>query len=189
MATERTAGFVATWATRVSMGFMSRGNTCLELLCISWSVGRRIRPKPVMSIWEMRTASRLHTLTTIMLRLGLPVSRLGSISTGRQTFLRSFALSRFPPGGAPAGGRTRPRTLTPRTRQGPREHFEAQDNSTSTSGILDNSPLLEESQRPPASNPEHGLMRLLQNDSLVVTRFVISLPIRSALIRLPLQTD
>ena len=112
-----------------------------------------------------------------MLRLGLPVSRLGSISSGRQTFLRSFALSRFPRGGAPSGGRIRPRTLTPRVRQDPTKHFEAQDSSSS--GIIDNSPLWEESQRPPASNPEHGLTTLLQNDSLVVTRFVISLPIGS----------
>src|SRR6266702_3676711 len=119
------------------------------------------------------------TTTTVMLRLGLPVSRLGSISRGRQStsFLRSFALSRFPRGGAPSGGRTRPPTPTPRTRQGPREPFEAQDDSSS--GILNNSPLWEESQRPPASNPEHGLTRLLQNDSLVVTRSVISLPIGS----------
>ncbi|KAH9079439.1 Scramblase-domain-containing protein, partial [Lactarius deliciosus] len=93
-----------------------------------------------------------------------------SISRGRQSpsFLRSFALSRFPRGNAPSGGRTRPRTPTPRARQGPTEHFEAQDDSSS--GILNNSPLWEESQRPPASNPEHGLTRLLQNDSLVVTR-------------------
>ncbi|KAH9050742.1 Scramblase-domain-containing protein [Lactarius hengduanensis] len=105
-----------------------------------------------------------------MLRLGLPVSRLSSISRGRQSpyFLRTFALSRFPRGGAPSGGRTRPRTPTPRARQGPTEHFEAQDDTSSD--ILNNPPLWEENQRPPASNPEHGLTRLLQNDSLVVTR-------------------
>lgn len=153
------------------MGFMSRGNTCLELLCI---YGRRKR-------WVIhgRRAGLNTTLPPVMLRLGLPVSRLGSIGNGHRTFIRSYALSRFPRRGAPSGRRARPRAIAPRIGQGPKES-EAQYNSSPD--VLDKSSLWEESQRTPASNPEHGLTRLLQNDSLVVTRFVISFAYRVGLI-------
>ncbi|KAF8478652.1 Scramblase-domain-containing protein [Russula ochroleuca] len=85
---------------------------------------------------------------------------------------RSFALSRFPDKGAPSGGRTRPPTPTPRVRPtlGARldsqQHL-AQDESTVNTS---ESPLWEESQRHPSSDPADGLKRLLQNNSLVVTR-------------------
>ncbi|KAI0281430.1 Scramblase-domain-containing protein [Russula aff. rugulosa BPL654] len=84
-------------------------------------------------------------------------------------FQRSFALSRFPDRGAPSGGRIRPPTPTSRVRPNPdTQRPLAHDESTFNTP---DSPLLEEShQRPPSSDPEDGLKRLLQNDALVVTR-------------------
>jgi hypothetical protein len=95
----------------------------------------------------------------------------GPVRCQRFTFQRSFALSRFPDRGAPSGGRTRPRPPTQRIRPAQGEHPDslAQDE---TKFDTSSSPLWEESQRPPASNPEDGLKRLLQNNTLVVTRSV-----------------
>ncbi len=92
----------------------------------------------------------------------------------RTLLQRSFALSRFPDRGAPSGGRTRPRTLTPRVRPtlGARPDSQqplAQNESTFNTS---DSPLWEESQKHTSSDPEGGLKRLLQNDTLVVTRSV-----------------
>lgn len=109
-----------------------------------------------------------------MLRLSLNAAGIwgNPVRCQRTPFLRHFALSRFPERSAPSGGRTRPRTPTPRTRPGLREHDldsqlpPAQDESSN------HSPLWEESQRLPASNPEDGLKALLQNNALVVTRSV-----------------
>ena len=90
---------------------------------------------------------------------------------------RSLALSRFPDRAAPSGGRTRPPPPTPRVRpttRGLGKHSDprlplSQDESTLDTS---SSPLWEESQRQPSSDPEDGLKRLLQNESLVVTRSV-----------------
>jgi hypothetical protein len=117
-----------------------------------------------------------------MLRLRLKPLRgplSGPLGCQHTPFLRPFALSRFPERAAPSGGRTRQRTPTLRIRPSPREREHdldshltlAQDRDESSSGT-NNSPLWEESQRPPTSNPEDGLKRLLQNNVLVVTRSV-----------------
>ncbi|KAH9997250.1 Scramblase-domain-containing protein [Russula vinacea] len=98
----------------------------------------------------------------------------GSLRCQPTLLRRSFALSRFPDKGAPSGGRTRPRTLTPRVRPtlgtqiNSQKHL-AQDESTVNTS---ESPLWEEGQRHPSSDPEDGLKRLLQNNALVVTRQV-----------------
>jgi hypothetical protein len=91
---------------------------------------------------------------------------------------RHFALSRFPERSAPSGGRTRPRTPAPPIRPSPREHDpDSQLRSAEAQGVssfdTNKSPLLEESQRSLASNPEDGLKTLLQNDLLIVTRSVL----------------
>jgi hypothetical protein len=119
---------------------------------------------------------RTHSCTPPMLKLNRIGILGGPVRCHRIAFKRSFALSRFPDRGAPSGGRTRPPPPTPliRPTQGLGRHPDprlplAQDEST-----LDTSspPLWEESQRQPSSDPEDGLKRLLQNESLVVTRSV-----------------
>jgi hypothetical protein len=95
-----------------------------------------------------------------------------SVRCQRTLLRRSFALSRFPDRGAPSGGRFRPRTRTPLVRPTLGAHPDSQQplaQDESTSNISD-SPLWEESQKHPSSDPEGGLRRLLQNDALVVTR-------------------
>ena len=102
----------------------------------------------------------------------LKLNRLGILPLRCQqiAFQRSFALSRFPDRGAPSGGRTRPRPPTPRTSSAGRDRLPlALDESTFDTP---SSPLWKASQRPPSSDPEEGLKRLLQDDSLVVTRSV-----------------
>ncbi|KAI0256731.1 Scramblase-domain-containing protein [Lactifluus subvellereus] len=109
--------------------------------------------------------------------LRLPLNTVGiwgnPVRCQRTPFLRHFALSRFPERSAPSGGRTRPRTPTPRTRPSPKEHDpDSRLPPAQDEGSIDanHSPLWEESQRVPASNPEDGLKTLLQNNTLVVTR-------------------
>jgi len=74
----------------------------------------------------------------------------------------------------PSGGRTRPRSPAPRIRlaQGGRPDATGRPPLTQDETTFDtsNSSLWEESQRAPSSDPEDGLKRLLQNDTLVVTR-------------------
>jgi hypothetical protein len=110
----------------------------------------------------------------------LQLNRLGILrgpaSCQRSAFQRSFALSRFPDRGVPSGGRTRPRPPPPRIRlaQGGRPDTTGRPPLTQDENTFDtsNSTLWEESQRPPSSDPEDGLKRLLQNETLVVTRSV-----------------
>src|SRR5712671_988415 len=117
---------------------------------------------------------RAGTTTTCLMLTRLRILG-GPVRCQRTLFPRSFALSRFPDKGAPSGGRTRPRTPTPRIRPTPGDHHDysqpppAQDGSAIDTT---NSPLWEEGKRPPASDPESGLKRLLQNNTLVVTRSV-----------------
>ncbi|KAI0273657.1 Scramblase-domain-containing protein, partial [Gloeopeniophorella convolvens] len=85
--------------------------------------------------------------------------------------LRLFALSRFPDKGAPSGGRARPRPITPRARpQNDHDHLSQPPPLDVESPESQQSHLWGEGQRSPVSDPEHGLRRLLQNNSLVVTR-------------------
>ncbi|KAI9510892.1 Scramblase-domain-containing protein [Russula earlei] len=106
----------------------------------------------------------------------LTLSRLGvlagTVRYQRALVWRSFALSRFPDRGAPSGGRTRPGTPTPRNRPTLGNHPHSQPSPAQDESAFgtSHSPLWEEGQRRPASNPEDGLKRLLQNDTLVVTR-------------------
>ena len=110
----------------------------------------------------------------------LKVNRLGILGgplrCQRTTFQRSFALSRFPDRGAPSGGRTRLRSPAPRIRlaQAGRPDISSRPllRQDETTFDTSNSSLWEESQRPPSSDPEDGLKRLLQNETLVVTRSV-----------------
>ena len=87
---------------------------------------------------------------------------LGSVLTAR-----TYAFSRFEKP-RPGVGRERPR-VNPLNRreaeaEGPRYTYEERPSA-------EESPLWEQSVRPPASDPEEGLRRILmQNDSLVVTR-------------------
>ena len=119
-------------------------------------------------------AGRVNTLTAAMLKLNRLGILGGSLRCQRTLLQRSFALSRLPDKNAPSGGRTRPRIPTPRARPTPGAHHDsqqslAQDESTANTS---DSPLWEESQRKPSSDPEDGLKRLLQNNTLTVTRSV-----------------
>jgi hypothetical protein len=81
---------------------------------------------------------------------------------------RNYALSRFPDRN-PGVGRKR---QTPDYRQHPPAR--ARDVPHEERPSAEGSPLWQESFRPPAGNPEHGLNKLLMSyDSLVVTRSVI----------------
>ena len=111
----------------------------------------------------------------------LKVNRLGILGgplrCQRSALQRSFALSRFPDRGAPSGGRTRPRSPAPRIRLAqaaarPDTSGKPPLTQDETTFNTSNSSLWEESQRPPSSDPEDGLKRLLQNETLVVTRSV-----------------
>ncbi|KAI0306548.1 Scramblase-domain-containing protein [Multifurca ochricompacta] len=109
----------------------------------------------------------------LMLKLklnGLPVPL-------KLQFIRFFALSRFPQRRLPSGGRIRQRTPAVTQRVHPSasatEHPNSQKHESSFGfdGFdTPHSTLPEENKRPPVSNPELGLKRLLQNNSLVVTR-------------------
>jgi len=166
---------VAIVADLICIDFLSRRRTWRERLCIKLSVQLRYTQQ-VASLERggkhgpgHRRTNRPPHLTMLKLnRLGILG---GPVRCQRFTFQRSFALSRFPDRGAPSGGRTRPRPPTQRIRpaQGGYPDTLAQDETKSDTS---SSPLWEESQRPPASNPEDGLKRLLQNNTLVVTRSV-----------------
>jgi len=90
-----------------------------------------------------------------------------------QVLARSYALSRHEQRPA-GGGRTRPKLSRRETPNEQSPYGESQ--SYKSSGYEENppserSPLWEASQRPPASNPEDGLRRLLLgNERLVITR-------------------
>ncbi|KDQ60670.1 hypothetical protein JAAARDRAFT_31650 [Jaapia argillacea MUCL 33604] len=96
--------------------------------------------------------------------LALSSARISArICRNPQFLSRTYALSRFPdktPGGTRA--RNPPKRAAPRPE--PVQEFEAKPSS-------EESPLWEETMRPPSSDPEEGLRRLLMNnDSLVITR-------------------
>jgi hypothetical protein len=135
-------------------------------------------PKSLVGPGHRRTHSCTSLSHTHMLKLNRLGILGGPVRCQHIAFQRSFALSRFPDRGAPSGGRTRlpPPTTRIRPSQGLGRHSDpdprlplAQDESTLDTS---SSPLWEESQRQPSSNPEDGLKRLLQNESLVVTRSV-----------------
>ena len=116
-------------------------------------------------------AGRVNELMLKLNRLGIWG---GPLRCHRTLLRRSLALSRFPEKGAPSGGRIRPPTPTPRVRPTLGAHADsqqplAQDESTTNTS---DSPLWEESQRDPSSDPEDGLKTLLQNNTLTVTRSV-----------------
>ena len=116
-------------------------------------------------------AGRVNTLMLKLNRLGIWG---GPLRCQRTLLRRSFAFSRLPDKGSPSGGRTRPRTPTPRARPTPGAHHDSQQSLAqheSTANASDSS-LWEESQRKPSSDPEDGLRRLLQNNTLTVTRSV-----------------
>jgi hypothetical protein len=128
---------------------------------------------------KARAGSPLSTTVNLdldMLKLNKLGILRGPVGCQRTTFQRSFALSRFPDRGAPSGGRTRPRSPAPRIRlaQAGRPDTSGRPTLTQDETTFDtsNSSLWEESQRPPSSDPEDGLKRLLQNETLVVTRSV-----------------
>lgn len=164
---------VAIVAALVPMDSLRRGRTWRERLCMRLSVmtGDRVHAETRRTRFAARTTRAGSTLMLKLNNLGI----LGGSLRCQPTLLRrSFALSRFPDKGAPSGGRTRPRTLTPRVRPtlgtqiNSQKHL-AQDESTVNTS---ESPLWEEGQRHPSSDPEDGLKRLLQNNALVVTRSV-----------------
>ncbi|KAI0065482.1 Scramblase-domain-containing protein [Artomyces pyxidatus] len=86
---------------------------------------------------------------------------------------RSYALSRFPDRAGPTIGRAKRPPLPRKTPTSPSPSQEATGHEyvSEEHPSITESPLWEESQRPPLSNPEEGLKRLLlQNSRLVVTR-------------------
>jgi hypothetical protein len=125
-----------------------------------------------------RAEARANVVTVMLKLNGRGIWR-SPVRCCQRTLQRSFALSKFPDRGATSGGRTRPPTPTPRVRPTLGAHPDTQRplaHDESTFNISD-SPLWEESQqRHPSSDPEGGLKRLLQNDTLVVTRSVTLLP-------------
>src|SRR5258708_40162430 len=113
--------------------------------------------------------SRVNAIT-IMLKLNSLGIWRSPVRCQRTLLQRSFALSRFPDRGAPPGGRTRPRTLTPRVRLtlGARPDSQrplAQNESTFNTS---DSPLWEERQKHTASDPDSELKTLLKHNTLVV---------------------
>lgn len=81
---------------------------------------------------------------------------------------RSYALSRFPGRRAAGVGRNRER-INPSTR--PERHGDPQPSEDIPSD--DNSRLWHTAQRPPTSNSEEALKRLLlQNDTLIIERYL-----------------
>jgi hypothetical protein len=126
-----------------------------------------------------RAEARANVVTVMLKLNSLGIWRSPVRSCQRTLLQRSFALSRFPDRGAPSGGRTRPSTSTPtptpRVRPTLGAHLDTQRPLAHEESTLNtpDSPLWEESQqRHPTSNPEDGLKRLLQNDTLIVTRSV-----------------
>ncbi|KAI0050899.1 Scramblase-domain-containing protein [Auriscalpium vulgare] len=83
---------------------------------------------------------------------------------------RLYAISRFPPKSGP--GASRSRRSSPREPPQPHAAAKAQDSyQLEDKPSLEESPLWDESQRLPVSNPEEGLKNLLlPNDTLLVTR-------------------
>ncbi len=119
-------------------------------------------------------------------RVGLLTNSRNVFSTARRPLLntpwqcRNYALSRFDER-RPGGGRERPK-LAPRDAQNRRSRGEAEkpnDWQSEQQFLGEQSPLdlWEASQRPPASNPEEGLKRLLlENNQLLITRLLRSIP-------------
>ena len=118
----------------------------------------------------------LSLRTTACLSSSIRLSRLLRASPNpafRSALLvRGYAHSRFEKP-RPGAGRERPR-FTPRQNT---QHGSAQTEEPSSSTSYEERPSVEESVlweqgvRPPASNPEDGLRRLLmENDRLIVTR-------------------
>ncbi len=92
---------------------------------------------------------------------------------------RTYAHSRFEKP-RPGVGRERPKVYPrqSRTELDPRPEEQGQswswtrNSSYESQPSAEQSPLWEQSVRTPSRNPEEGLQRLLQNDKLIITRYV-----------------
>lgn len=114
----------------------------------------------------------------------LNTQRVFSLRPCTQQFqpCRSYALSRFPSKRATGVGRNREKINAVSARQEGRGDPQPLEDTPSD----DNSRMWHTSQRPPTSNSEDGLKRLLlQNDVLIIERY-LSVPSNSALFVLTL---
>lgn len=125
-------------------------------------------------IWALknltsRMLSRQIHSSTITIRSALRSHRPAHAVSLARTFnvpARGYARSRYPDSG-PGTSRTRERAEPSLKRRRPFEQDEQHEQQPS----VEESPLWQASQRPPAGNPEEGLKRLLMdNEQLVVTR-------------------